>query len=1072
MRNIKRILCGIAAAAMAVTSQNLVFAKAKNYAMIEFGYGEPVLTNIAKWMPVGATNAKMKATYAGGDWGYSTDRGNKLGLGGNYGVLIDIDDSFMKNVEPGQKVKLTIDYWDGVHPSMPGDYAEGDELYARIRTHYDSNGTGDRIPQDGDGITHLTEDIKVRNRGIWNRAEFILDDFKAGNGILNSWDLEVTDWGGQINLARNVIYKSIKVEPVAVTDEDALALTDRISLGVPGNIESMEKDQFSLSIPMQNTSKKKISVDWSFDVYNENNNLIDTFGYTCTLAAGEKRTDTKAFQNPKRYGVYSIAATASVRIGDQAYTKSFGSENFSVMVYNSDRNDDLGVNVHVIGGGLGGTKPVIESIQNAGIGWVREASHQSLTYQESTNTWTMNQKQLEDLKYISESGIKVLLQIWGPRSVYYDGNSDIPLTDSDLIKFKSWCEAIVAATHEYVDVYEVFNEPSTTMFASDFTGNQGEAYTKALKIAYDAVKAVDPSIPVAGLVSSDWESNFIRQAYAAGAYNYMDIFTGHKYPFQGTLYSQELLTKSGKEPLVSLTREYTDKEYDGYWATEYGLNSYNRLVEGEHTGKSAAPWGDEVWNTTFKMGYEHFMPRRAQARGLVLGYAVTQGMENSFDKLFVHNVIDFSDQTEYEHNWGLLNSYTGMNGYTPYSAKQGLVATAAYNHFIDDTSVVAGFLNEDLPRKNEWNKLMAFWFDNSGNPEFDRDVIMVQSEIKESAYATLSLGCPELEVYDMYANLLGTMRSENGIYSLNVSHEPYYLVGDFSELSYQGVATETRSDGKVYTVLPIRETTCEDCVPDSTSSFSLSNLSAGDQVIADGLEISSISGNVVTLKVPHLYTERAYGHIKVLDETGTLKFYTTVELRMQIPELFVSVGRDEITVSSMAETGGNDSAVLATDSEENIIGIGQKRAKESGIIEYTMEIPDIASRSCNLRLYNGTSIFSQQLLPGFEYAYTCYLNGTPVSFYQLTAADLSAQDQLMIRLKLTNRTGAENPKLMLAGAFYDENGRLISAYADRTDGWENGQETLTFTMTATENMKQMKFFVWDQNQRPQRSTLY
>ena len=137
-----------------------------------------------------------------------------------------------------------------------------------------------------------------------------------------------------------------------------------------------------------------------------------------------------------------------------------------------------------------------------------------------------------------------------------------------------------------------------------------------------------------------------------------------------------------------------------------------------------------------------------------------------------------------------------------------------------------------------------------------------------------------------------------------------------------------------------------------------------------------------------------------------------------------------------------------------------------------MGIPDIADRSCRVKLYNGTSVFSQQLLPGFEYAYTCYLNGTPVSFYQLTAADLSAQDELKVQLKLTNRTGAENLELMLAGAFYDANGKLLSVYTDRTDQWENGQETLTFTMTTAENMKQMKFFVWDQNQRPQKSTLY
>lgn len=255
----------------------------EDYAMVEFGISNnPTLTNIEKWMPVGDTGASLHPIQLNGDWGHSTNKDRSLGKGSSCGVLLDIDDEFMYNLPEGQSVLLTIEYWDGVHPQFPGDYnPETDKTFARIRAHYDSNGTGDKISVDGSGITHLTDDFHIRNRDKWNKVSFIIDDFKAGNGIMSNWDLEITDWGGSVNVARDVIYKSVRLEYYDKKSDAPLSLTDSINLGVPGNFEDIEKESFTLNIPMKNISEDNISVFWKFEICDENNIVIDEFNHSC-----------------------------------------------------------------------------------------------------------------------------------------------------------------------------------------------------------------------------------------------------------------------------------------------------------------------------------------------------------------------------------------------------------------------------------------------------------------------------------------------------------------------------------------------------------------------------------------------------------------------------------------------------------------------------------------------------------------------------------------------------------------------------------------------------------------------
>jgi len=1017
---------------------------------------------------VGDTGASLHPIQLNGDWGHSTNRDRSLGKGSSFGVLLDIDDEFMYNLPEGQSVLLTIEYWDGVHPQFPGDYnPETDKTFARIRAHYDSNGTGDKISVDGTGITHLTDDFHIRNRDKWNKVSFVIDDFKAGNGIMSNWDLEITDWGGSVNVARDVIYKSVRLEYYDKKSDAPLSLTDSINLGVPGNFEDIEKESFTLNIPMKNIAEDNISVFWKFEIRDENNIVIDEFNHSCSLSSLEERTDSVDFKNPGLCGVYTVKAYADVKYsnGDRI-SKYYGDENFSVAYISpvGNGNDTLGINVHALGGGYGDFKTITDVLSRAGFGWIREANGQNLT-KASDGNWVVSDRMLEDLQYIEDKGINVLMQLWGPTWKWEHGTEGgcIPLTDGDRQMFGEWCEDLAAQVDGYVDAYEVFNEPGTTMFPDDFEGNKGEEYVKALKLAYEAIKAVNKDTPVVGPVSATQlgvSYEFTEQVYEAGGMDYLDIHSTHRYPYTGTLYIKELLTSVGREQEEKLIKEYAGgvNPFDGMWLTEYGHNTENKLTDGEGTGEVADPWDNPYWNSNFGLGYYDSVPRRTQARGLALGYAVTQGMENSFDKLFVHNAIDFWDITNSEHAWGVMNSYTGDEGYTPHSAKPSLVATAAFNHFIDDTSTVKSIIDEDLSGRNEWNRLFAIWFDNSANTKFDKDVIYLQTEIGESSDITLSLGCKSVDVYDIYGNKLGTMESAYGQYKLKASIEPYYLVGDFTSLS-KGIS---------FTNISVDSSIIKNCVAGENKTFTVSGMSSGDTFEAVGFETVSVASDSVTVKVPDIYEGRAYGHIKVLNSGGKLRAVLPVEFWIPDSELYITADEAELNIRGLAGLGGDDVTVLVTDKNNMPIGISQKRASEGGVIDFSLEIPDADNELMNLKVYNGSLTIQQQIIPDFEMSYTYLLNGEFTSLSSIDISDLSEGDELQIKLNLTNNSGNANPELIFTCACYDEDGRLVNVETDTTDWADGNSDVLGITVPseAVSDISNIKLYVWDSVYNP------
>lgn len=107
----------------------------------------------------------------------------------------------------------------------------------------------------------------------------------------------------------------------------------------------------------------------------------------------------------------------------------------------------------------------------------------------------------------------------------------------DLHEFARYAEAVVNHYKNEVHVWQIWNEPNTTGFWKP--APNAAHYVSLLKDAYLAVKYADPEAVVvfAGLSGNGIEgndasgltSNFIEQAYAAGASGYFDVLAIHPY---------------------------------------------------------------------------------------------------------------------------------------------------------------------------------------------------------------------------------------------------------------------------------------------------------------------------------------------------------------------------------------------------------------------------------------------------------------------------------------------------------------------------------------------------------------
>jgi hypothetical protein len=163
---------------------------------------------------------------------------------------------------------------------------------------------------------------------------------------------------------------------------------------------------------------------------------------------------------------------------------------------------------------------------------------------------------------------------WAPGTTCPNGGCVYP---PDSLHNSDWqgIAAAIAKRYPQAAGIEIWNEPNMTWEWN--SGVDPARYTQLLKLAYTAIKAVNPKMPViAGALAVDLESSatssadplpqFLQAMYQNGAKGYMDGISIHPYPGSMDLF----YTFKG----ISDTTEIRDANRDTVpvWITEAGLS--------------------------------------------------------------------------------------------------------------------------------------------------------------------------------------------------------------------------------------------------------------------------------------------------------------------------------------------------------------------------------------------------------------------------------------------------------------------------------------------------------------------
>lgn len=95
----------------------------------------------------------------------------------------------------------------------------------------------------------------------------------------------------------------------------------------------------------------------------------------------------------------------------------------------------------------------------------------------------------------------------------------------DPEKWRNYVQKVVEHYKGAIDDWEVWNEPWNPI--GFFKGGNPQLYTELLKIAYTETKAINPNAVVIGI--DTWPPYWDAMTLAAGAYDYYDVLSFHRY---------------------------------------------------------------------------------------------------------------------------------------------------------------------------------------------------------------------------------------------------------------------------------------------------------------------------------------------------------------------------------------------------------------------------------------------------------------------------------------------------------------------------------------------------------------
>lgn len=568
--------------------------------------------------------------------------------------------------------------------------------------------------------TYLNNELLGREKlGPMIKKMYGIDvSVKAGSCTLDNYAFEKLDYSGQ---------KAIKYGGGAIPDE----------LVAPMEVEFEEitfannywGEKADISMKMTNDTGADHEFNVTYRTVDDMGFELDLQTDIVSIKAGET-VERKITVTPGKYGLYTLQLTATAEGVDYPTTKKLmftlikqppdGLVNEKMMTQDNTNNDTDNTDI------ISFIEPVYDMFEKAGYWGIRGGSGR--TGIKNYATWNasipleFSDRVGEMLNYSRTHRMTTMFTYTGSKVMW----DHVPVGEEELADFYDYCYYTALKTKDFIEYYEMWNEPNASSFNVNATAEQvGEATIVAAK----AMKAANPNAKMVGIAltgCSKGELEYMDRILAVAA-DYIDYITIHPYMWMQTPEDFDLVGQ------VQYCHEIMAKygfDKDKLWFGEVGVYSH--------------------------VGFENMARYTAQM------YLLNDEYE------LASKIVNFrytDDDSLPREGFGFLN---GSIDNQPFLARKNFLMSTAYNCLMTD-SKPAGIIDYDDTQKLYRYKLadgrdaLVFW----NNDEW-REI-------------AVDLGVDSVEAYD----IVGNKRDVYGIdgkYQFSIDGEPVFVVGNFEKV--------------------------------------------------------------------------------------------------------------------------------------------------------------------------------------------------------------------------------------------------------------------------------------------------
>jgi len=646
----------------------------------------------------------------------------------------NVSDELLYNIPEHTPIDIVVEYFD--------------ESNGFFSMYYDSYHP-DSYSYVTQGPWKVTDKVQLTNTKTWKTHTFHLEDAKFTNGENNcDFRLGLYDDYNKYS-SGDVVIGSITVK----YSEHCTSVKARLETEKNGNIfDSDEGVTFKSNY--LNLKDKTCSFRAVYTVHSSDGSVAKEVIIEDTIDAGtEKELSLNLFETGAICDVYTLKATIDswyTDNPDEKRTQTFDKE-FSVakLLNEGEGNSTFGTSQNPIQWNIGDMDVLPDLMVKDGMTWWRD----SIIWESVETTkgqYKIPDAAMDKLKKAKEKGIKILL-ICASYNQFYDGGKT-PCSEEGIAAYARYCAFLARELRGLVDAFEIWNEYDIQAFNN--TKEPPETYAKMLKAAYTEIKKENPDAIVAGLGVAHIEKqdfDFPKRVFAAGGLDYMDVVSCH--PYDWTSEFREQLLIENINTVRELMREYGKEK--PVWFTEFGFATYEGV-------NSSTP------------------TQELQAQK----YAFMQGVMQAYNLAelnFQYSMTDrYEGRPEQGNNWGII--FGELNRYRPNAAKKAYLAMAAFNSLLGSDALYEEMLTDD--------RFYAFKYKNN---KLGKNIVQLVSGKGEKAM-TYDFGTNQVEVYDIFGNLITAMYSPDGRFTFPVNEETVYVIGDMKKFEMSDAAPHIAAD--------------------------------------------------------------------------------------------------------------------------------------------------------------------------------------------------------------------------------------------------------------------------------------